>query len=83
MFGGDFRRADERRFRENKPKDELRPLLRKWEGRAALNRDKAAPHIKTFLRYRETRKNGEYRWSPLWAIDECPPICFACLLELS
>lgn len=61
MFGGDFRRADERRFRENKPKDELRPLLRKWEGRAALKRDKAAPHIKTFFRYRETREDGECR----------------------
>lgn len=61
MFGGDFRRADERRFRENKPRDELRPLLRKWEGRSALKRDKAAPHIKTFFRYRETRENGECR----------------------
>lgn len=47
------------RYRSNKPRPELRPLLRKWEGNPAVSRDRDAPHIKTYVRYREVEGSGE------------------------
>ena len=47
------------RYRSNNPRAELRPLLRKWEGNPAVNRGRDAPHIKTYVRYREVEGSGE------------------------
>lgn len=41
------------KYRANDPRPELKPLLRKWDGNPAVNRATDAPHIKTYLRYRE------------------------------
>lgn len=48
-----------RRFEANDPRPELRPLLRKWQGNPAVHRTFNAPHIKSYVRYRETCKAGE------------------------
>lgn len=41
------------RYRSNDPRRELKPLLRKWDGNPAVRRASDAPHIKTYMRYRE------------------------------
>ena len=46
-------------YRSNNPRPELRPLLRKWEGNPAVNRGRDAPHMKTYVRYREVEGSGE------------------------
>lgn len=53
MFGGDFNRPDLRSFERNEPRPALKQLLRKWEGNPAVNRTTDAPHIKSYVRYRE------------------------------
>lgn len=47
------------RYRSNNPRPELRPLLRKWEGNPSVNRSRDAPHVKTYLRFREVEEVGE------------------------
>lgn len=60
MYGGFYGRPDMSNFHGNKPRPELRPILRKWVGRVDLNRSRASPHIKTYCRYREVDgENGE------------------------
>ncbi|CAM9812363.1 unnamed protein product [Sphacelaria rigidula] len=58
MFGGGFNRPDMRRFERNEPRPELQDLLRRWQGNPAVNRTINAPHIKSYVRYRETRGTG-------------------------
>lgn len=64
MFGGEYNRPDMRRFEANDPRPELRLLLRKWQGNPAVNRTINAPHIKSYVRYRETCEAGEI-WGTL------------------
>ena len=55
------------KFRSNNPTPELKPVLRKWKGNPLTNRARDAPHIKTFLRYREVAvvgRDGEVPWKP-------------------
>lgn len=62
MYGGRYKWPDMRKYGSNDPTPELKPLLRKWTGNASTNRARDAPHIKTYLRYREVEvvgKDGE------------------------
>ncbi|CAN0050566.1 unnamed protein product, partial [Laminaria digitata] len=59
MYGGRYQRPDMNRYRSNNPRPELRPLLRKWEGNPAVSRARDAPHLKTYVRYREVEGKGE------------------------
>lgn len=60
MYGGKYKWPNMDNYRSNTPVPELRPLLRKWKGNPAVNRTRDAPHIKSYLRYREVAgENGE------------------------
>eukprot|EP00752_Nemacystus_decipiens_P007419 g6633.t1 len=59
MYGGGFKRPDMSKYRSNDPTPELKPILRKWKGNPLTNRARDAPHIKTFLRYREVPVVGQ------------------------
>ncbi|CAM9694407.1 unnamed protein product [Ectocarpus sp. 13 AM-2016] len=59
MYGGKYKWPNMDNYRSNTPLSELRPLLRKWKGNPAVNRTRDAPHIKSYLRYREVAgENG-------------------------
>ncbi|CAB1111323.1 unnamed protein product [Ectocarpus sp. CCAP 1310/34] len=59
MYGGKYKWPNMNNYRSNTPLPELRPLLRKWMGNPAVNRTRDAPHIKSYLRYREVAgENG-------------------------
>ncbi|CAM9973276.1 unnamed protein product [Pylaiella littoralis] len=59
MYGGRYKWPDMRKYGSNDPTPELKPLLRKWTGNASTNRARDAPHIKTYLRYREVEVVGK------------------------
>ncbi|CAM9293640.1 unnamed protein product [Scytosiphon promiscuus] len=60
MFGGHFTRPDMDSYRSNTPRPELKPLLCKWQGNPLTERVRDAPHIKSYLCYREVQVPGKY-----------------------
>lgn len=57
--------------RSNRPRPELKPLLRKWQGNPLTNRVRDAPHIKSYLCYREVQVPGKNGEAELAGIECC------------